>query len=153
MTMWAATFENVAVTALQDLFELNAPTNIPVCLHRVLITQHSDFGDAQAEILRVRFIRGFTTSGSGGTTPTATDLGTQGATYGGSVEANNTTPANTGTTNTPHVEAWNVATALDYMPPPEQRIWLKGGDRLVVNLPVAPNDSLSVDGTIVFETP
>lgn len=152
MTMWSAQFNNVAVTAIQDLFELNAPTGIPVCLHRVSLFQTSDVGDAAEEILRLLFIRGFTTSGSGGTAPTAVDLGTGGATYGGTVECNNTTAAVTGTTTTPHSDGWNVRGPYDYIPTPESRIFIPGGGRLVVNLPAAPADSLTVGGVIVFET-
>lgn len=152
MAIFSAQFNNVAVTAAQDFFEINAPSGIPVCLHRVIIGQTSDTGDAQEEILRILFIRGYTTSGSGGTTPTAVDLGTTGLTYGGTVECNNTTAANTGTTTTPHADLWNVRSTFDYLPTPENRIWIPGGGRLVVNLPSAPADSLTVTGTAIFET-
>lgn len=152
MTMWSATFENVTVSALQDLFELVAPTDQTVCIHRVLVSQNSDAGDAEAEMARVRFIRGHATSGSGGSTATPVDLGTSGATYTGTCEINNTTPASSGGASV-HVEGFNVQAGLDYMPPPEQRIWLKPSQRLVVNLPAAPADGLSVDGTLIYETP
>lgn len=149
--IFSAQFNNVAVTAAQDLFELNAPSTGPVVVHRCIITQTSDFGDAQSEILRILAIRGYTTSGSGGSAPTAVDLGLTAATFGGTVEANNTTAASAGSPVTLHAEGWNVAGAFDYLPTPETRIWVPASGRLVFNLPSAPADSLTMSGTLIFE--
>lgn len=152
MPMFSGQFNGVAVAVAQDLFELNAPAGSPVCVHRCVITQTSDFGDAQEEILRVLIIRGFTTSGSAGTAPTAVDLGNTSQTFGGTVEANNTTVASAGTTAVLHSEGWNVRGAFDFLPTPETRLWIPASGRLVVNLPSAPVDSLTVSGTLVFES-
>lgn len=148
--VFSAIFNNVAVTALQDLFEINAPSTGPVVIHRCLVSQSSDYGDAQAEGLRILAIKNFTTTGNGGAV-TAVDLGCTGATFGGTVKANSTTPAVSGTPLTLHAEAWNVQQAFDYLPTPEARIWLPPSARLVFNLPAAPADSLSVSGTLIFE--
>lgn len=152
MSMYSAQFNAVAITAVQDLFELNAPSTGPVIVHRCIITQTSDVGDAAEEILRVLFIRGFTTSGSGGTTPTAAPLALDTTAFGGTVEVNNTTVASAGTTQTLHAEAWNIRGPFDFLPTPECRLWVAASGRLVVNLPSAPADSLTVSGTLIFET-
>ena len=71
--MYSATFELVAATAAQDLFEINAPADASVVVHGVWLSQSSDVGDAASEMLNILIHRG-STSGSGGSTPTAAPL-------------------------------------------------------------------------------
>lgn len=149
--IYTASFENVAITAIQDLFEINCASGKSVVIHSCILGQTSDFGDAQDEVLRVRFLEGFTTSGSGGSTPTAIPLDKGDSAFGGTVEVNNTTVANTGTSAIKHIGLWNVRSEWIYMPPERDRIVLAGGLRLVLNLPAAPADSLSVSGTMTIE--
>ena len=87
--MYSATFEEVSVTAAQDLFELNAPSDAVVVVHGVTVSQSSDAGDSASEQLNVLIHRG-STSGSGGSTPTARPMEAGDAAFGGTVEANNT---------------------------------------------------------------
>ena len=149
--IYTAVFENVAVTAAQDLFEINAPSAKSVIIHYAIVGQTSDVGDAQDELIRLRWIEGYTTSGSGGTAPTAVPLDKGDSAFGGIVEVNNTTVANTGTAAIKHIGLWNVRTEWIYMPTPETRIRLAGAGRLVLNMPAAPADSLSMSGTVCFE--
>jgi hypothetical protein len=149
--LYTASFENVTVSAIQDLFEINAASGKSVIIHGCVIGQTSDVGDAAEEILRLRFIEGYTTSGSGGSTPTGVPLDKGDSAFGGTVEANNTTVANTGTAAIKHIDSWNVRTTWLYLPPPEMRIRLAGGLRLVLHMPAAPADALSVNGSITFE--
>lgn len=149
--IYSASFENVAVTAIQDLFEINAPSAKSVVIHSAKIGQTSDFGDAQDECIRLRFIEGYTTSGSGGNSFTAVPLDKGDSAFGGTCEINNTTVANTGTAVIKSMGVWNVRTEWIYMPTPETRIRLAGGLRLVLHMPAAPADSLSISGEIVFE--
>ena len=146
--MYTAVFEQVAVTAAQDFFEVNAPTDAIVVVHRVVLTQSSDAGDAQAEMLPVLIHRG-TDSGSGGSTPTPRPLEVGDPAFGGTVEANNTTVSTEG--NQIHAESFHVSAGFDYTPTPECRPVISPGGRLNVTLQAAPNDSLTMDGTIVFE--
>lgn len=148
--IFSTQFNNVTVSALQDLFEVVAPSTGPVVIHRCIISQFSDYGDAQAEGARILIIRGATTTGSA-SAGTANDLGLTGATFTGSVKSNSTTPATSGTPLTLHSESWNVQQAFDYLPTPETRIWVPPSGRLVVNLPANPADALSVTGTLIFE--
>jgi hypothetical protein len=149
--MYAATFGAVAVTAAQDVFEIAAPSTKCVVIHEIVVEQSSDAGDAQAELLRIQAIRGFTTSGSGGgsaVTPTPLENGSAAA--GSVVETNNTTVATTGTTVTLFDRAFNVQIGFFWQPTPECRIVLSPSQRLVVRIP-APADSLTMHGTMVFE--
>ncbi len=71
--MYSAIFEEVAVTAIQDLFEVVAAAGSAVVIHSVNITQSSDAGDAEAEMLSILMHRG-TATGTGGTTVTPSPL-------------------------------------------------------------------------------
>ena len=148
--MYAATFGAVAVTAAQDVFEITAPSNKIVVLHEIALEQSSDAGDAEAELLRIQAIRGFSTSGSGGSSVTPAPFENGNAAAGASVETNNTTVATTGTTVTLLDRAFNVQIGFFWQPTPECRIVLSPSQRLVVRIP-APADSLTMHGTMIFE--
>lgn len=148
--MYTASFTNVAVSAAQDLFEINAAADTAVVLHRVHIGQSSDEADAQAEMLRIQINRASGTAGSGGTTPTENPMDPGDAAFGGSVEANNTTQAGTQTTILA-AEAFNVQAGFFHVPTPEERITIPGQGILTVNLIAAPADALTMEGTITFE--
>lgn len=146
--VYVATFDQVAVTVAQDLFELNAPADAAVIVHSVTITQESDAGDAAAEMLPILLHRG-STSGSGGSVPTPAPFSVGDPAFGGTVEANNTTQSTEGTNL--HAEGFNVQVGFYYMPPPEDRIVISPSGRLIVELQAAPADSLTMNGSIVFE--
>ena len=146
--LYAAVFEEVAVTAIQDLFELVAPADAAVIIHSVTITQSSDAGDAQAEMLPILIHRG-TASGSGGSSVTPSPLAVGDAAFGGTVEANNTTQSAEGTFV--HAEAFNIQIGFYYLPTPESRPVVSPSGLFIVELQSAPSDSLTVNGTIVFE--
>lgn len=146
--VYAAVFEKVAVTAAQDLFEIVAPADASVIVHSCTITQDSDAGDAQAEMLAILIHRG-TATGSGGTTITPSPLQVGDAAFGGVVEANNTTQSVEGTFL--HGEAFNVQIGFYYLPPPEDRPVISPSGLFIVELQDAPADSLTMSGTIVFE--
>ena len=151
MTVFAATFAAVAVTAAQDAFEIVAPADSRVRIREVRLAQYSDFGDAQAEILSVRIMRGHGTAGSGGAAVTPGNLESWGRAAGATVAANNTTVATGGSPVTLVADGWNVAAGWWWYPADDsERISLEPGERLVVRI-TAPADSLTVNGTVVFE--
>ena len=45
--VYSAVFEEVGVTAIQDLFELNAPSTGTVKVHALIISQSTDAGDSE----------------------------------------------------------------------------------------------------------
>lgn len=143
--MYSATFRDVAVTAAQDLFEINAPADAIVVVHGLEISQSSD---TDSEPLSLLIHRG-STSGSGGSTPTATPLEVGDAAFGGTVEANNTTQSTEGTIV--HGQAFNVLAGLSLWWTPETRPVLSPSGRLIVELQTTPLDSLTMSGTVYFE--
>lgn len=101
--MYTVNFENVAVgTATQDLFEITPADDKPIRLVALYLDNvggAADAGEAQEEFIRLSIVRGHTTSGSGGTSPTPAPARPIDTAAGFTAEVNNTTIASTaGTT-------------------------------------------------------
>lgn len=149
---YAVTFENVAVTAAQDFFELSPADDKPVRLLGILLGQSSDAGDAQDELLRIAVLRGHTTSGSGGSAATPAPLNPNDAAAGAAAEVNNTTIASAGTTTTLLADCFNVRSGYQVWFPPECAPEAsQANTTVVVRLMAAPADSLTMNGTLYFE--
>lgn len=154
--LYTATFDSVAVSALQDLFEIKAHANRPVVIHDWHIGQTSDTGDSAEELLRVEARRGVlaVTSGSGGSTVIPVPLNYYDAAFGGTVETNNTTRATAGSPDTLNIigqYVWNVRVPMDKIYTPETRIVIPANGTFTLGLPAAPGDALTMSGTITFE--
>ena len=151
--MYVCSFENVAVTAAQDFFEISPADDKPILIHAVYLSQSSDVGDAAEELLRVTIKRGHTTSGSGGSAFTPVPLtSSAGVAAGAAAEINNTTIASAGTAVVLHAETFNIRTGMAYIPTPEARPGAsQANTTLVVRLEAAPSDSLTMGGIVVFE--
>ena len=152
MAIFVATFAGVSVAAAQDVFEIVAPATTRLKIREIRLGQYSDAGDAAAEMLSVQIIRGFTTSGSGGSSVTPVNLSpvSGAAASVATVEANNTTVAADGTGLVVMADSFNVMRGWRYCPLPEERIEVGVSQRLVVRI-TAPADALSMNGTVLFE--
>lgn len=146
--MYSATFEQVAVTAVQDLFELVAPADLVVAVHGLVLSQSTDAGDTESEQLNILIHRG-STSGSAGSTVTPAPLAVGDVASSVTVEANNTTQGTEGTII--HAENFNVMAGLAIWWTPETRPLISPSGRLIVELQTAPADSITMSGTIYFE--
>ncbi len=151
-TLFSATFTAVSVSAAQDVFEITSPATRRVRIQDIRLGQYSDFGDAQAEILSVLILRGYTVSGSAGSSVTPANVISDSAKVAQStVEANNTTVANTGTAVTLLADAWNVQAGAWVAPLSDRLAFVIGpSTRLVVRI-TAPADALTMNGTMIFE--
>lgn len=146
---YTVAFDNVAVTAAQDLFEIGPADDKPVELVGLFLGQSSDVGDAAEEILRWSIVRGHATSGSGGSAATGRPLDRSGPAAGFAAEVNNTTIASAGTGVTMHHGACNVRVG-------EQIWWPEGcspeasqaDGLIVVRLLSTPADSLTMSCTL-----
>lgn len=153
--MYSASFENVAVTAQQDLFTLYPGSTLIFVLHSISLSQSSDAGDTEMEMLNLLYHRQtFGLSGSGGTTILLTNGsplqagGTITDTVAGTI-INNTTK---GTGGTPvRRESFNVSLGYEWRPSEPERIWINPPNVLIVSLETTPNDSLTMSGTVIFE--
>lgn len=146
--MYSISFEEVAVTAAQDLFEVVAAADSVVLLHALYLSQSSEEADAQAEMLPLLIHRG-STSGSGGSTPTPAPMNLGDAAFGGTAEANNTTQSTEGTFI--HADSWNVQIPYQLIWTPEMRPVISPSGRIIVELQAAPADSVTMNGTLYVE--
>lgn len=152
--MYSVSFDAVAVTAEVDFFEILAPADASIVIHEVHIGQESEEGDAQAEMLSWKLVRGEgATSGSGGSTATPEPTEAGMAASGVTVETNNTTKmtAGGGSITTFLADAFHVAAGLNHVPTPQFRHVISGGDRATIELAEAPADSVTFSGHVDFE--
>ena len=147
--VYIAEVSAVAVSLIQDFWEINCPADAVLALVSCRISQYSDVGDAAAEILPVIISRPTGSAGSGGSGPTARPVHVGTVAFGGTVEANNTTQA--GTTTEILSDSFNIRSGWLYQPSEKEMIWLSPSGILVVELPVAPADAITMQGTITFE--
>lgn len=148
MRVYSVQFNAVAVTAQQDFFEITAAAGKNLEIMAVILGQTSDAKDAEEEILSLLFKAGQTTTGSGGTTPTAIPRSVTNAAAGFTAKVNNTTKASAGTIVTHHADAWNIRGPYLWLPPEDMRIQLTGSRRFTVELATTPADSITCHGTV-----
>lgn len=146
--LYTLEFNKIAVTAVQDLFQVEAVT-VPIIVHEITISQTSDVGDAAAENLLIRL--------RGGITDAVTDdlagvplNGYRATANLSNLAINETSQITTGAVDI-FSEAWNIALPWKYIPTPETRYMIPVGDAFVVDLADAPADELTTSGTIIFE--
>jgi hypothetical protein len=152
--IYSATFENVAVTALQDLFMLAPATDRPIVLHELVLSQSTELGDAEEEQLRLKVIRGHATVGSGGASITPVPRLALDTATGVTARRNDTTIASAGTPVDLFVDTWNVRAPYQHIWLPEDRpACTAAGTRLVVRLMANPADSVTMGGTLIYEEP
>jgi len=144
-------FENVAVSAAQDFFEVNPAANKPCRILDFEIAQISDMGDAAEEGLRLQAIRlpATPTSGSGGSSATPRPCDPNDAGAGFTCEINNTTLATTtGTANKMRSMGMNNRVGYGRQEVPEALQRVENGQLWVLRLLAAPADALTMCGTI-----
>jgi hypothetical protein len=150
MPLYTVTFSAVAVSAAQDLVEVLSAAAGVIDIHGYELFQTSDFGDAQAEGLQLQWIKGFTTTGSGGTTVTPGLQSSRDGAATATCKANNTTLATAGTTTTYVAGGFNAQGGADKWWPPEVRPRLRNAERGVLRMS-APADPITLSGTLYFE--
>lgn len=153
--IYVANFEDIAVTAAQDLFEIAAPSTGIVVVHKWSLFQTTDVGDAAEEILELETVRGdgTVTSGSGGASVTPEPIDNGDGAAGSTVERNNTTrmAVGTGTLDLLEKYGWNVRIPTEVIYIPELRPVITPSDRWTLSLNDAPADSITCSGMVVFE--
>lgn len=151
--MYTIFFEGVAVSALQDLFEILAPSDSTMRLHAVFISQSSDAGDSQSEQIGITISRvtGSPTSGSGGSSATPSALNAGDPAAGITAEVNNTTQLSGGTKTTLHRESFNVMAGIQLIFTPEMRPSFSPSTYCLIEINAAPGDALTMDGVVYIE--
>jgi hypothetical protein len=145
---YTVNFEDVTVSAVQDLFSFDAATDKPIELVALEFAQNTETGDAAEEQLRIKVTRGNTTVGSGGTAPTPQPTSPGDSAAGFTARVNDTTQASAGTAVDLISTAFNVRVGYSWGPVPYgMGIWTSGTSLLVVKLMAAPADALDLSGT------
>lgn len=153
--MYTAIVEDQSVSVAQDLLSIVAPSTRIVVIHKLIIGQTgiADYGDAQAEGVKIRIRSGQTTVGSGGAAVTAVPISFGDTAFAGTVRRNDTTQASAGTIVTHHVDSWNVQAGYPFIWTPETRMVLPPSRRMTFEIPTAPADALSlVQATLYFSS-
>lgn len=145
---YLAIVEEVAVTTAVDLVELVAPADAILKLHSLHVSQSSDAGDSEDEMLNILFHLG-STSGSGGTTPTASPNELGDPAFGGTLEMMNTTQSTEGVFR--WAESWNIRQGFIWLPTPTFQGIISPSDRFIAELQTAPADSLTMSVVLEFE--
>lgn len=143
--VYSATFDNVTVSAIQDVFSLLAAGG-RLELHKIRLTSNG-VADAVCR-LRLRRFPSTVTVGSGGSAPTVSPVDESDAAGAATVRANDTTQATTtGTAITMWGEQWDVRAPFEYLEAPEDREALKLNSAYILDIPAAPT-SLIISGYI-----
>lgn len=148
---YSVEFEGIAVTAIQDFFQLTCADDRPIEIVSAMIGQYSDLGDSEEEGLRLQIIRGHATTGSGGGTATPRPLNPNYSAAGFACQINNTTIASAGSPVNMWSEPFNNRIGWFFFPVPEARIVANQASLLVVRLLAAPLDELSMSGSLVIK--
>lgn len=154
--IYTAVFKDIAVTALQDLFEIVAGANVVVIIHGWLLSQRTEVGDAAEEQLLLTTNRGIgaVTSGSGGSVAPGMKLSAGDSAADSVVEVNNTTKmvVGSGTLQVDlEVHNWNVRIPYPFWYPERLRPTITPSDRWTLELETVPADSINMSGTLWYE--
>lgn len=148
MRTYTVEFDNLAIAvATTDILEFLAADDKPCRLLGWEIGQTSDVGDVQEEGVRLRWVRGNTTSGTGGSAITPRPCLEADVAAGLACEAGNTTAATAGTAVNLATAPWNIRLPWDKWLPQDCEFSFGGTSLMVLRLVAAPADSLTFSGT------
>lgn len=149
---YSIVFENVTVSAVQDLFSVKASATNGVALRRLSLSASGVTAAAEIRI-RLKRLPATVTAGSGGSAPTIQKVQSRlNFTALSSVRANDTTQATTsGTSVTLANWNWNVLQDFLEVPPTEEERWeADASEALVFDIIAAPASTV-LSGVMVFE--
>ncbi len=145
LTWDAATAISVAI----DIFEVDPAVDKGVFVHELKIWQTTELGDAAEEIIPIRFVRGFTTSGSVGAAAVVAKKYTGDAAASFVAECRNTTLASVGTPEEVGKDGWNVRVPYIWTPTPVDFVY-SPNPILVVRM-TAPADVMTMEASMIVE--
>lgn len=156
--VYTVEFENATIANASgdyDLFEITPADDKPIEIIGLSLDCTSELGDAQEEHLRLRIIRGHTTSGSGGSAPTPVPVCPSDAASGFTAETVNTTIASVGSTVNVFSDGMNVRAGYQMAwDPGKGPMASQGNTTIVVRMLNTVTDDLSLNGTLtVIEYP
>jgi hypothetical protein len=145
-------FNNVSVSAAQDLFNVAATSGMSFMLHQFELNSENSSSAAELRVV-IKRLTATVTNGSGGSAATISPIGSSldtTATVTGRL--NDTTRATTsGTTTNLFPFGWNVLNGLFFCPPPEIRPVFGLSQNMLIGLETAPASATTMNGYVVIE--
>lgn len=149
--MYTVQFSGVSVSAVQDLFLIQAPTSAIVRLHEVHITDDTSETSEQLPFSISR-LPTTVTLGSGGTVPTPAKFSSGAASAASTVHVNDTTRATTsGSASVLVRQAENMLNGFHWVSLPESVIEASPSQAITVGLEGAPGSARTMSGWVRFE--
>jgi hypothetical protein len=150
---YALQFNNVSVSAAQDLFAVRCGANIGIKLHQFELNSESSTAPAELRVI-IKRMTATVTLGSGGSTNQTPSplLSTDAACSITNAGLNNTGRATTsGSTTNLFPFGWNVLNGLLFVPAPEWRPSFAVNEALIIGLETAPGSATTMNAYIVIE--
>lgn len=151
------TMDTGIVSGVTTLFELEiiAGSANSLVLHSFCVSQTSDFGDTEAEGLKVELKRaaGAYTTGGNNASVTPIKMTTVNAGSANATAQRNTSSAaaaGSGTLQVLHTAGWNIQSDYQYYVAPEHRPEIGGTDAFIISVE-APNDALDLNVVAIVE--
>lgn len=147
MLVYTASFDAPGATsAATTLLELTAGASCVAVIIEASITQTTDYGDAEAEGIRI-LMRRYSSNGTGGTGLVENPHMTNYPAAGSAVVRN--ASGGTATANLP-AEGANIQAGYFYKPVPEARIYVPAGGIIGWELMAAPTDAITFSGYVTW---
>lgn len=144
-------FENVTISALQDVFSLKAGSANGLEIHQIDLSAGGVTAPAEIR-LRLKVAPATVTQGTGGAAPimSPSDSG-DAKTATATARANDITTqtTTTGTMKILQAHQWNVLLPWQYLPAPEDRETIQAGECFILDVAAAPASTV-VSGTIAW---
>lgn len=152
MRVYTGRFDGEAETLQVDFWEIRAGAGKLNTLLSILISQLTEVGDAEEEMLLIRIVRSGSgaTSGSGGTAaPTFRRVDPGDAAFGGTVDTvTNTTKISGGSPEILYSDNWNIRQGGLWLPPDTLEFKWADEQFLTIELATTPGDSTTFASTI-----
>jgi hypothetical protein len=152
--VFAAAFSATALsTGNSELFTVTASSINRVVIREIRLGQHTEFGDAAAELFPLAIWTGSTAASTVGTAITPRNV----ASHSGAPTALTSVlgPSSVAGSSLSEIlrlsDAWNVAAGWWWHPEPCERIVLNPGQVFALRQPSAAADALTLNGTILFQ--
>lgn len=147
--VYTVQFNNVAVSAVQDLISLQPGASCGIEIHEIVLGQITATSVGNLRLTMKRFSSTFS-AGSGGSTPTPGKHNFNDAAALTAAHANDTTQISAGTSVTIRGDIYNVVNGYQYLPAPEDRIQIPPSQAFVLSLDTAPGSSETMSGSLTF---
>lgn len=149
MRVYTVGFQNISVSAVQDLIALYAGANGAIEIISAWLEQVTQTSNGNLRLSWKR-LPATVTAGSAGSAGTVNKTRSGDAAATVTARTNDTTQATTGGTAVVMPDGWNLLNGYFYQPAPDARIACNPSEALVLSLDQAPGSAVVVNGSVTF---